>query len=290
MAPARGKKTGGGGTSTPYPLVSPRRLRSSTSNQYEALGEAEEESPEPLEGPQEPEDESPDAPEPGTAPPQDAEGSSNNTQDQARDNPVTPPTTFSLGTTAREGNVPPNMKDSSYRGAINHSHCRRTERKIEAFSKGEIILAMHHIENTDPKRDMLDPEINKHCGKGGVFSKIRPFIVMWTHTENIFVLPMFTFGGVGLTAKPDHLKKEFICVKNVGDENFGSPNSLHNRPLEAHTYTGHARLSKKSVCKLTGGTTMFCKDNVEPMGRLIESSYNYLLEQYDKLIAEARRI
>lgn len=185
-------------------------------------------------------------------------------------------------------NVPESMQDSSYNGSIDYLHCKRTTRNINHFTKGQIIVTTHHVSNANPKVDVDDHHLNLHCGKGGVYSKTRFFIILWKHIEHLFVLPLFTFGERGVKARPKHIRHEYICIKNQGDTAFVNLNKQHNEPLEAIVEDGQVPMKDSSCCRMTGGLTIHCKDDLDFIGRLTEESYKYLLQKYDELINVAR--
>ena len=45
-------------------------------------------------------------------------------------------------------------------------------------------------------------------------------IVMWMFEQDMFCLPLHSFGRVDLKGKPNLPVEEYICMKNVGDKKF----------------------------------------------------------------------
>ena len=150
------------------------------------------------------------------------------------------------------------------------------------FRLGEVICAPFHTSNTNPNYNPYDERIT-FTVEGPAYSKRRMMVVLFIHMQDMFCLPLYSHENRGLSGKPVHLKREYVCMANEGDEEFVNQGLyppvqvIANRPIMATT-TVH----------LTGGLRVGCNEDITGVGRLTRKSYQELVELWDMVVEFAR--
>lgn len=152
-----------------------------------------------------------------------------------------------------------------------HSGKRRKD-----FRQGDVISLPFHTPNTNIHTEPND----YHLGKtwlGPTFSKRRMMVVLWLFQDAMFCLPLYSFGERGITAKVENLQKDYVCMKNVDDNDFLNEGAYD--PVEIKAYK--KPMSPETTVQLTGGMRiMFCED-IAPVGRLTQKSHRHLVALWE---------
>lgn len=147
------------------------------------------------------------------------------------------------------------------------------------FHIGDLISAPFHSANTNPNVDPYDPRLALTV-EGPVYSKRRMLIVLFIHAQDLYCLPLYSFSDRGLSAKPQYLRHEYVCVANNGDKYFANEGSHKALWIEANK-----AVSASTTLQLTGGMRIGCNEDVVRTGRLTRESYFYLLDLWRRVAA-----
>lgn len=140
------------------------------------------------------------------------------------------------------------------------------------FCLGEVISLPFHQSNTNPQTNPAD----YHLGKtwlGPAFSKRRMMVVLFIFHESMFCLPLYSFSERGITARPEHIQKEYVCMKNVDDVNFVNDGLYPPVEVKARLKP----LSPETTIQMTGGMRVSFDEEVANVGRLTQKSYRHLV-------------
>jgi hypothetical protein len=200
--------------------------------------------------------------------------------------PSVGPTKSNMTTTRYQTSAAPSraLSSRSHRTALYDRYCRMSGYTARDFRLGEVIAAPYHTSNTNPNYKPHDRRIT-FTVEGPAYSKRRMMVVLFIHQQDMFCLPLYSHENRGLDGKPDHIKKEYVCMFNQGDEDFVNQGVyspvevIANRPVLATT----------SV-HLTGGTRVGCNEDITGVGRLTRKSYQELVELWDKVVGVAREV
>lgn len=155
--------------------------------------------------------------------------------------------------------------------------------KRRDFRQGEVISLPYHIPNTNPNIEPTDPKLTK-TWLGPAYTKRRMMVVLFLYQESMFCLPLYSFSERGLSAKAELVQKEYVCMKNVGDRHF--VNSGHYEPVEIRTWL--KPMTPETTVQLTGGIRVSFDEEIAPVGRLTEASYEHLVNSWQGLGEQAR--
>jgi hypothetical protein len=197
-------------------------------------------------------------------------------------NPSVGPTPSTMTTKWRQTNAPSRATDHSRRQAFTNAVCKISNYTRRDFKLGDVIAAPFHVANTNPNVNPEDQRLTRTC-EGHAYSKRRMMVVLFVHHYDLFCLPLFSFSGRGLTEKPDHIKHEYVCMKNVGARNFVN-HGVH-QPVEIQA---HHPVTDSTTVHLTGGLRVGCNEDITRVGRLTEKSYFKLVETWEKVVEEAQ--
>lgn len=182
-------------------------------------------------------------------------------------NPSLGPTPSTMTTKWRQTTAPSRATtDRSRRQAFTNAVCKISNYTRRDFKLGDVIAAPFHVANTNPHVDPDDERLTRTC-EGHAYSKRRMMVVLFVHHYDLFCLPLFSFSGRGLTEKPDHIKTEYVCVKNAGVEGFVN-HGVHP-PVEIQA---HHPVTDSTTVHLTGGLRVGCNEDITRVGRLTEKS------------------
>ncbi len=116
-------------------------------------------------------------------------------------------------------------------------------------------------------------------------------MVLMIFESSLFCLPLYSFGGRGLAAKPPHVKKEYVALKNVQhDKIFGGrpfANAGLYPPVEANVV---GNITESTTIHIAGGVKVDCKGDVKRIGRITGGSYSRLLGLWDQLNQSGQRL
>jgi len=196
--------------------------------------------------------------------------------------PSVGPTPSTMTTKWRQTNAPSRVTDRSRRQAFTNAVCKISNYTRRDFKLGDVIAAPFHVANTNPNVKPEDQRLTRTC-EGHAYSKRRMMVVLFIHHYDLFCLPLFSFSGRGLTEKPDHIKHEYVCMKNVGAQNFVN-HGVHS-PIEIQA---HHPVTDSTTVHLTGGLRVGCNEDITRVGRLTEKSYFRLVETWEKVVEEAQ--
>jgi len=161
-------------------------------------------------------------------------------------------------------------------------YCRASNYTRRDFRLGDVITTPFHTSNTNPH---VTPDDNclTLTAVGPAYSKRRMMVVLFIHIQDLYCLPLYSFGNRGLKEKSDHLKKEYVCMANDGDEAFVNQGIHPPVIIQAH----HPVLPNTTV-HLTGGVRVRCNEDMHNAGRLTRDSYYELLGVWSELVNGAR--
>jgi hypothetical protein len=161
-------------------------------------------------------------------------------------------------------------------------YCKAMNKTRRDFRLGEVITVPFHTSNTNPNVNPDDDCLTLTV-VGPAYSKKRMMVVLFIHMQDLYCLPLYTFSNRGLKGKPDHLKKEYVCMANDGDEDFV------NQGLHPPVVVQAGRLvDPDTTVHLTGGMRVGCNEWVHSAGRLTRDSYYELLGLLTDLVSGAR--
>lgn len=198
--------------------------------------------------------------------------------------PSVGPTKSTMTTTKYQSSAALSRASSSrsHRTALYDRYCRVTGCTRRDFRLGEVISAPYHTANTNPNYKLYDERITLTV-EGPAYSKRRMMVVMFIHEQDMFCLPLYSHENRGLSGKPDYLKKEYVCMANVGDEGF--VNQGLYPPVEV---VANRPVLRTTCVQLTGGLRVGCNEDITDVGRLTRKSYQELVELWDEVVGIAR--
>ena len=161
-------------------------------------------------------------------------------------------------------------------------YCKTTSYTRHNFRLGEVITVPYHTSNTNPHVDPDDDRLTLTV-VGPAYSKKRMMVVMFIHIQDMYCLPLYSFNNRGLQAKPEHLKKEYVCMANDGD--IGFVNQGVHPPV---IIQAHHRVLDNTTVHLTGGVRVGCNELVHSAGRLTRKSYYGLVGVWSELVNGAK--
>ena len=157
--------------------------------------------------------------------------------------------------------------------------CELSNYLPEDYRLGEIYWAPYHEPNQDPGLQPTDAHL-KQTMAGYVYTKRRMVVVLWTYTDDMFCVPMYTFRGNGLQNKPRTQIPEYVCVQNDDDLNY-QKQGVHD-PVVAIRKPGRKPFHPEAVIHITGGLKVSCSVDNSYCGRLSEESYIYLRDLWER--------
>ena len=177
--------------------------------------------------------------------------------------PSVGPTKSNMTTARWQSSAAPGraLSNRSHRTALFDRYCRTTGYTARDFRLGEVIAAPYHTSNTNPNYKPHDRRITLTV-EGPAYSKRRMMVVLFIHMQDLFCLPLYSHENRGLTGKPDHLKKEYVCMFNQGDEDF--VNQGVYPPVEI---IATRPVLKTTSAHLTGGCRVGCNEDITDVGR-----------------------
>jgi len=150
------------------------------------------------------------------------------------------------------------------------------------FKKGDIISLPFHVANMNPGVDPNDQRLAETC-EGYVYSKRRMMVVLYCHTQDMTCLPLFSFEGKGIQGKPEHLRHEYVSVRNEKDNRF--VNQGPHQPVAAKY--AYKPFDPMSAIHLTGGKMVGCNEDISFCGRLTRSGYTQVITLYKNVCKAA---
>jgi hypothetical protein len=188
-------------------------------------------------------------------------------------------------TTPWRNNTAANQASSirSVREPFVSQYCKVSNKTRQDFRLGEIITVPYHTSNTntniDPDDDCLTLTV-----VGPAYSKQRMMVVLFIHIQDLYCLPLYTFGNRGLKGKPDYLKKEYVCMANDGDEGFVNQ-GVHTPVI----VQAHHEVKPNTTVHLTGGVRIGCNEWVHSVGRLTQDTYYELVGLWSDIVSGAKK-
>jgi hypothetical protein len=199
-------------------------------------------------------------------------------------NPSFAPTRSEMTTKWQNSTAPSQVSSTrSVRQAYNSEYCQMSNHTRRDYSLGDIIAGPFHTSNTNPNVAPDDKRLTITC-EGPAYSKRRMMVVLFIHIQDLYCLPLYSFSGRGLDGKPEHLKKEYVCVANDWDEGF--VNQGQYRPVRVKMY--HP-VDPTTTIHLTGGLRVGCNEAIDTVGRLTQKTYVELVEVWSKLVGDAKK-
>jgi hypothetical protein len=183
----------------------------------------------------------------------------------------------------RNSNAPSRASSSrSVRQPFNTKYCVSSNFKRQDFNLGDVISVPFHTGNTNPNLGPDDKNLTLTI-VGPAYSKRRMMVVLYIYMQDLYCLPLYTFGDRGLKEKAEHLKKEYVCMANVGDQLF-----VNQGP---HAYV-QAQMNHKvkpnTTVHLAGGQRVGCNEDIFIGGRLTKKTYYELVEVWSKVVDVAK--
>jgi len=170
----------------------------------------------------------------------------------------------------------------SFRPPYLSEHCKTTNYTRRHFRLGEVITVPYHTSNTNPNVDPDDDRLTLTV-VGPAYSKKRMMVVLFIHIQDMYCLPLYSSSNRGLKGKPDHLKKEYVCMANDGDKGFVNQGVHPPVIIQAH----HP-VFENSTVHLTGGVRVGCNELVYSAGRLTQDNYYELVGVWSELVNGAK--
>jgi hypothetical protein len=217
-----------------------------------------------------------------------ANASTKNQDWRAKDavyNPSMGPTKSTMTTTPYRTTTAPSQVSStrSVRAAHYTDICRMSNFTRRDYRLGDVISGPFHTSNTNPHVEQNDERLTL-TREGPAYSKRRMMVVLFIHIQDLYCLPLYSFGNRGLREKPEYLKKEYVCMANEGDEGF--VNQGVYAPVEIKA---RRPVTANTTVHLAGGLRVGCNEDVTSVGRLTRKSYLELVELWEGLVGAARR-
>lgn len=197
-------------------------------------------------------------------------------------NPSLGPTRSTMTTKWRNTNAPSRATDRTRRQAFENAVCKMSNYTRRDFKLGDVIAAPFHTANTDPECNPRDARLTWTC-EGPAYSKRRMMVVLFIHQYDLFCLPLWSFSGRGLIVKPQHVKREYVCMKNVGAVGF--VNQGVHTPVEIQA---RHPVTPTTTVHIAGGLRVGCNEDITPVGRLTEKTYYNLVAVWKKITGEAQ--
>jgi hypothetical protein len=201
-------------------------------------------------------------------------------------NPSIGPTKSTMTTTPYRNTTAAPSQASSARSARQPHFtdlCRISNFTRRDYRLGDVIAGPFHTSNTNPHVERNDARLTLTC-EGPAYSKRRMMVVMFVHLQDLYCLPLYSFGDRGLREKPEYLKKEYVCMANEGDASF--VNQGIYAPVEIRA---RRPVTANTTVHLAGGLRVGCNEDVTSVGRLTRKSYLELVELWEGLVGAARR-
>lgn len=161
-------------------------------------------------------------------------------------------------------------------------YCKTTNYTRRHFRLGEVITVPYHTSNANPHVDPDDDRLTLTV-VGPAYSKKRMMVVLFTHIQDMYCLPLYSFSNCGLQGKPEHLKKEYVCMANDGDTGFVNQ-GIHPPVI----IQAHHPVFENTTLHLTGGVRVGCNEWVHGAGRLTQKSYYALVGVWSELVNGAK--
>ncbi|KAM0719616.1 hypothetical protein Q7P37_003746 [Cladosporium fusiforme] len=162
--------------------------------------------------------------------------------------------------------------------------CKISNLTRRDFRLGDLISAPFHIANTNPHVDPSDARLALTI-EGPVYSKRRMLVVLFIFAQDLYCLPLYSFGDRGLRAKPDHLHGEYVCVANEGEEK----GFVNQSPHRFVVVSARRRVAASTTLHLTGGVRVGCNEDITAAGRLTRDTYFDLVELWQRVVKDASR-
>ncbi|KAK3723479.1 hypothetical protein LTR37_001731 [Vermiconidia calcicola] len=199
-------------------------------------------------------------------------------------NPSCAPSSSMMSTQYKGGRsqAPSNYSTRSRRYTVNTAVCKLSGNTRRDFRKGDIIALPFHTANNNPNVDLTDRRLTNTC-EGPAYSKRRMMVVMWLHEQDMFCLPLYTFGFKGLASKPEYIKREYVCMMNYFDKDFW--NQGPHRPVKVDS---HRPMDPNTTVHITGGREVSYQGDVHRVGRLLQDSYYDLFSLWQDLSEDAQ--
>ncbi|KAK4950807.1 hypothetical protein LTR10_010800 [Elasticomyces elasticus] len=172
---------------------------------------------------------------------------------------------------------------STLKDRAESAFCKLSRWTRRDFRHGDIISIPYHTPNLNPYVQEDDSCLT-YTDEGYVYSKRRMLIVLWIHQQDLFCVPLFSFGGKGIRGKPEWLRKEYVSVRNKGDKKFDNQGPCPPVDVVAWKKPMHPM----TAVQITGGTKVNFSEDIAFCGRTTEDGYNHLLELWNELWMKAQ--
>lgn len=199
-----------------------------------------------------------------------------------RYDPSVGPSPSAMTTKWRQTNAPSRATHRTAREPFQNDVCKISNYTRRDFRLGDVISAPFHVANTNPNVDPRDDRLTI-TREGPAYSKRRMMVVLFAHQYDLFCLPIYSFSGRGLREKPEPMKVEYVCVKNVGAEDF--VNEGIHPPVEI---MARHPVTDSTTVQLSGGLRVGCREDIAMVGRLTETSYVRLVRIWKELTTQAQ--
>lgn len=157
---------------------------------------------------------------------------------------------------------------------------RKVDHKI--VRPGDIIRAIHSVAQNDLYQPYPSSEV-RIFGHGPVFSKVRPFVVLYKTAEGMLCLPLFScqFLKVGGVSAPTVKEYMSICTEKSGKGNkWKGFTPVNGKPLSMVVYPGQ-RMKSESFVGIAKPVNISRSEAVKyKQARLMPESYVRLVEAY----------
>lgn len=192
------------------------------------------------------------------------------------------PTRSMMTTNWRSSTVGSNVTGRTGRQVFQNAVCTLSNFSRSDFHQGDVIAAPFHVANTNPNASPSDPRLVKTV-EGFAYSKRRMLVVLFVYSQDMYCLPLYSFGNRGLEAKPEALRKEYVCTRNEGEEEKENP-GVHR----AVVIRSRRPLTESTTIHLTGGIRVGCNEDITSVGRLTKQSYGELVDIWGALVQGAQ--
>lgn len=154
--------------------------------------------------------------------------------------------------------------------------------RAEDIQPGTILLTQHTMKNRDPNLKATDVRLSDTQG-GAVITKLRPMICLAKYPAHAVLLPMFTFSGRGLHAKPPKVHKEYMGIRWASDELYD--NQTLYPPLEVEDGSDLI-LREGALVHLSYPVYSQYVDVNQILGSLTDNSMDLLKETFSRVMNE----
>jgi hypothetical protein len=148
----------------------------------------------------------------------------------------------------------------------------RTEYSAADFAPGTLFAAPDFKINVNPR---IDSEDNRLADTqfGPVLAKFRYWLCLTKFEDHMIALPLYTFNGRGVQAKPMRLQYQYCQLRDICDVEWEKQSFCGPLDFDSKELCGRFPLKSSASCVHLVSPTMFhYNDQVKVLGQLLPGS------------------